>query len=415
MGCVYSGPGRPLFRRSLRSSETSPAATGENAHRVFRVANVDDRGTEINYGDIEVTNTDIMLHQRDRNPICWPLRSLRRYGFDSELFSFECGRRCPTGPGIYAFRCAQAEQLFNVLQEAIQMCSSNNIAATGGTLPTATTGSNPGSPVQNNANVEISGTNQRRDSRISSPPHNYANDVHPYINSPFYVNTNTVSTSLPPATAVASQSLPTTGVTDINTNYAKLDDLVNYYVNIMTPATSSSTTANASSQETKSSNATSIVENHPSEATSTTVSSQDNSTSERKDPDEPRPSSPIPPTLTPDNHLQQVTKPALPPTISTLAPPPRTPTGDEPMNYIMLDLDTSTSSNTAGGAHFVTTAPATPVSKTPKNGENSWTPPGTPTSLTSLPGQQLPKQSYVTIDFDKTIALSSAANHRKCV
>ena len=43
-----------------------------------------------------------------------------RYGFDSELFSFESGRRCPTGPGIYAFKCKRAEALFNLLQEYIQ-------------------------------------------------------------------------------------------------------------------------------------------------------------------------------------------------------------------------------------------------------------------------------------------------------
>jgi len=73
---------------------------------VFDVLNVDDSGQERNPGQIEVTDTDLILHHLDvgKEPIRWPLNCLRRYGFDAELFSFESGRRCPTGPGIYAFR-----------------------------------------------------------------------------------------------------------------------------------------------------------------------------------------------------------------------------------------------------------------------------------------------------------------------
>lgn len=66
-----------------------------------------------------MTDTDLVLHQRGEPPIVWPLQSLRRYGFDTELFSFECGRHCPTGPGIYAFKCKEAESLFNALQECL--------------------------------------------------------------------------------------------------------------------------------------------------------------------------------------------------------------------------------------------------------------------------------------------------------
>lgn len=88
---------------------------------------------------------------------------------------------------------------------------------------------------------------------------------------------------------------------------------------------------------------------------------------------------------------------------------PTSPTA-EPVNYIMLDLDQS---NTSGQPTVVTTAPATPVSKTPTmdypitNTSTSTTPPTTPTSVS-------PPQPYAQIDFAKTVALSnSAANHRK--
>lgn len=73
MGCVYSGPATGLFRRSMR---TSNAADNHDGHtrRMFRVANIDDRGQEMNVGDIEVTSSDLLLHQKGRTPICWPLR-----------------------------------------------------------------------------------------------------------------------------------------------------------------------------------------------------------------------------------------------------------------------------------------------------------------------------------------------------
>ncbi|XP_045584645.1 fibroblast growth factor receptor substrate 2 [Procambarus clarkii] len=87
---------------------------------IFQVVNVDDLGHRFSPAKLEVTETDLVLHQRGKSAIRWPLRCLRRYGFDAELFSFESGRRCPTGPGIYAFKCRRAEALFNMLQLQIQ-------------------------------------------------------------------------------------------------------------------------------------------------------------------------------------------------------------------------------------------------------------------------------------------------------
>lgn len=69
----------------------------------------------------KVTETELILHQKGKNPIKWPLRSLRKYGWDvdTDVFSIECGRRSPTGPGYYAFKCRKAEQLFNMVQQHI--------------------------------------------------------------------------------------------------------------------------------------------------------------------------------------------------------------------------------------------------------------------------------------------------------
>lgn len=81
--------------------------------------NVDDTGRRLCPGQLEVGESDLILYQRGKTPVRWPLRSLRRYGFDAQLFSFECGRRCPTGPGIYAFHCRNAEILFNHVQARV--------------------------------------------------------------------------------------------------------------------------------------------------------------------------------------------------------------------------------------------------------------------------------------------------------
>lgn len=77
----------------------------------------------MNSGQLEVTEQDLIFYQRGKPPIRWPLKTLRRYGFDAEHFTFEFGRRSPTGPGIYAFLCHRAEQLETLLEERLQVGS----------------------------------------------------------------------------------------------------------------------------------------------------------------------------------------------------------------------------------------------------------------------------------------------------
>lgn len=65
----------------------------------LQVTNVDDEGNELGSGTMELTQTELILHTRKRDAIRWPYLCLRRYGYDSNLFSFESGRRCQTGQG----------------------------------------------------------------------------------------------------------------------------------------------------------------------------------------------------------------------------------------------------------------------------------------------------------------------------
>ncbi|KRT83249.1 hypothetical protein AMK59_4016 [Oryctes borbonicus] len=109
---------------------------------IFQVTNVDDSGRAISPGQLEVTETELVFYQRGKSPTRWPLRCLRKYGFDIEIFSFECGRRCPTGHGIYAFHCLKAEQLFNVVQQNIQLrnLADDNLQISDFPVPLTSTG-----------------------------------------------------------------------------------------------------------------------------------------------------------------------------------------------------------------------------------------------------------------------------------
>ncbi len=90
---------------------------------VFSVFNYDDKGRVIEKSEarIEVTEESLVLHQKHHaDSFEWPLKSLRRYGAQNHIFSFECGRKCDTGEGIFAFRCFRAEQLLALVQERLR-------------------------------------------------------------------------------------------------------------------------------------------------------------------------------------------------------------------------------------------------------------------------------------------------------
>ena len=88
---------------------------------------MDELGNRLSSGQLEINDTELVLHQKGKDPIRWPLKTLRRYGYERQVFSFETGRRCPTGPGIYAFSCRRADKLFNYVQSHIQVVIHYNL------------------------------------------------------------------------------------------------------------------------------------------------------------------------------------------------------------------------------------------------------------------------------------------------
>ncbi|CAN8022521.1 unnamed protein product [Ixodes persulcatus] len=332
----------------------SRGADRSRRERTFQVWNLDEQGVELSPGKMEVNATDLVLHQRGRPPVRWPLRGLRRYGFDAQLFSFESGRRCPTGSGIYAFRCNRAEGLFNALQECIQ----NSGAASA--MTTTISSAAPG-----DASQQANGTNgavAQCDTGFMLPPSATSG---PAVDSSGYLEPIALGPPRPPPATLTAPPNPASALlppaqtaqhsyvnsctqcglphpppcVDANTNYAKLDELLrqevrrrdsHFYVNV-NPAQGHSY-ANLSCP------------------------------------------------ASPDRGAN-----------NGLAP-------DE-VNYVVLDLDHQSDSSTTGATSPVAAAAAPGGTLAAVGGTASQ-----PTSPVRAP------EGYATIDFDRTAALSNSAN-----
>lgn len=65
--------------------------------------------------------TAIRLHQAADAPALysWPYRFLRKFGSHKDVFSFEAGRRCESGEGLFAFSSPRAHDLCGAVAAAI--------------------------------------------------------------------------------------------------------------------------------------------------------------------------------------------------------------------------------------------------------------------------------------------------------
>eukprot|EP00092_Neocalanus_flemingeri_P068082 GFUD01083146.1.p1 GENE.GFUD01083146.1~~GFUD01083146.1.p1 ORF type:complete len:423 (-),score=123.60 GFUD01083146.1:151-1419(-) len=376
---------------------------------MFAVNNVDDLGSKLNPGQLEITDTDLVLHQKGKQPIKWPLKYLKRYGFDAGLFSFEAGRKNPTGPGIYAFKCRRAENLFNLLQVRVRNQAPNSGSITDGSVSLA---SPPGDRVilrGDSSPQDEPATPRWPDDASNAAPNN--NDTVQYgqisetENSFFPTNQPIMADATTPQSSYMNCSLPPQpGVTSSPPRVPPLhttQQTTPGYMNITQegPHIANKTSPNSTSLSllTRSS---SRVPPLP-----TDVSPDPRHDYENVGPETAALHSPG--YLPPRNVFALPPKPAFltqisatPTDISDPEPqqavsqdqtPPVSPcrTGNS-INYIVLDLDTSATP---------ATKQTSPALKT-RNEE------------TETQGPKCTQKGYVTIDFDKTVALNKSANQR---
>ena len=87
---------------------------------VFIVRNIHDDHRRFPKGIIEVTSVELKYKDaKSGDEWVWPLKYLRKYGCDRDIFSFEAGRKCPGGEGLYAFSTKKASQLFDIVARNI--------------------------------------------------------------------------------------------------------------------------------------------------------------------------------------------------------------------------------------------------------------------------------------------------------
>ena len=120
-GSSFSGRSdSPVFHRSDSMIRRAFSAL-ELRKNVFEVHNLGDNQEEVGKGILEVTSSDLVyIDSATGEKWRWPIKFLRRYGCNGvRVFSFEAGRRCPGGEGLYAFSTSRANEIHEAIVESI--------------------------------------------------------------------------------------------------------------------------------------------------------------------------------------------------------------------------------------------------------------------------------------------------------
>ena len=160
---------------------------------MFYVTSIsDDKGLG-DKGMMQVTEAELIYtDRRTAASWRWPLKFLRKYGCDGEVFSFEAGRKCPGGEGLYAFSAKRASQIFDMVARNINQGGLQPLAGELSPFPSESR------PLDQNVLVSRRSSSQSPTHHTDQP--NYAN-VDPMGNP--LVLENGMDPTLPPPRPVA--------------------------------------------------------------------------------------------------------------------------------------------------------------------------------------------------------------------
>lgn len=118
----------PVFQRSDSFIRRAFSAM-ELRKTVFEVNNLGDNQEVVGKGTLEVTGSELIYMDAATGVRWkWPIKYLRRYGCNGvRVFSFEAGRRCPGGPGLYAFGTSRANEIQEAIVDSINANSGNEM------------------------------------------------------------------------------------------------------------------------------------------------------------------------------------------------------------------------------------------------------------------------------------------------
>ncbi|GAA49670.1 Fibroblast growth factor receptor substrate 3 [Clonorchis sinensis] len=72
-------------------------------------------------GTLELLTHELIFRDQLRNSLSWPLETIRWFGENANFFVFESGRRSPSGPGLFVFRCKRASDVSKEVERQIKL------------------------------------------------------------------------------------------------------------------------------------------------------------------------------------------------------------------------------------------------------------------------------------------------------
>ncbi|XP_078095803.1 docking protein 2-like [Mustelus asterias] len=165
----------------------------------------------------------------------WPYRFLRRFGRDKVTFSFEAGRRCASGEGNFEFDTRQGNEIFHLIESAIQVQKQKSDLQLHGSLDGETLSSRPPSAHGTEAEVEQCDFDEGQGQQLTKVKVEMSNATLPSLRS---LSLESVcdakpSSTMPRRQAKGHHSYPVAGspehqsqFLDIESTYSEVRDVV---------------------------------------------------------------------------------------------------------------------------------------------------------------------------------------------